>query len=245
VLDKLEAMTPSPDDAHSQQRRVDRVLERLARFVIGDGTEKEDPVEKLLTGHLDVKKIGMFGHSTGGANATQMARNDARILAAVNMDGPLFGDNHDVGFAKPYMAMMADGTLTMLNKKTMSDAEMIEQNVTRAEELHFQRLFASVEVLCGRIRSLNKPAYFVQFHSAGHNMFTDVPLIKEVSRLLGFLEYLGLNTGSIEPTAAVRATNLLLTNFFKKHLLNQPALVFEDSFVREKELRGYASVSVS
>lgn len=41
---------------------------------------------------IDDDKIGMFGHSYGGATAAQMLVKDNRIKAAIDMDGGLYGD---------------------------------------------------------------------------------------------------------------------------------------------------------
>jgi hypothetical protein len=49
-----------------------------------------DPAGEL-TGHLDTSHIGMFGHSFGGATSITMLGADARIAAAIDLDGSLFG----------------------------------------------------------------------------------------------------------------------------------------------------------
>ncbi|GBF77396.1 putative carboxylic ester hydrolase [Paenibacillus sp. 598K] len=45
----------------------------------------------FFTGRLDLSRIGMFGHSYGGAASAQMLLKDPRIKAAMNMDGTLYG----------------------------------------------------------------------------------------------------------------------------------------------------------
>lgn len=75
-----------------------------------------DQVEKLnrgdiddrFTGRIDTSRIGMFGHSYGGATAAQMLVEDTRIQAAINMDGLLYGSNvPDTGIGKPILLMSA------------------------------------------------------------------------------------------------------------------------------------------
>jgi dienelactone hydrolase len=62
----------------------------------------------FLSGKLNMDKIGMFGHSYGGAAAAQMLLKDVRIKVALNMDGVLYGEPiPTVGFSKPYMQMNA------------------------------------------------------------------------------------------------------------------------------------------
>jgi pimeloyl-ACP methyl ester carboxylesterase len=48
-------------------------------------------------GHLDVSKVGIAGHSLGGAIAALATQEESRILAGVNLDGAAFpGMNADV-----------------------------------------------------------------------------------------------------------------------------------------------------
>ena len=42
---------------------------------------------------MDTSRIGMFGHSYGGATAAQVLVEDSRVKAAINMDGTLYGEN--------------------------------------------------------------------------------------------------------------------------------------------------------
>ena len=46
-----------------------------------------------LNGHLDLDRVGIFGHSFGGATAVQAIENDHRFAAGLNIDGSLFRDD--------------------------------------------------------------------------------------------------------------------------------------------------------
>jgi predicted dienelactone hydrolase len=83
-----------------------------------------DQLEKLnqhdaddrWTGRMDLNRIGMFGHSYGGANAYQMLLKDSRIKAAIDMDGGLFGEKRasataGEGARKPFLLMNAAVTV--------------------------------------------------------------------------------------------------------------------------------------
>lgn len=61
---------------------------------------------------LNMKKIGMFGHSYGGAAAAQMLLKDSRIKVALNMDGVLYGERiPETGILKPYMQINAEKSI--------------------------------------------------------------------------------------------------------------------------------------
>ena len=78
---------------------------------------------KTIADLINYDKIGMFGHSFGGATAAQMLVKDTRIKAAIDMDGGLFGDPMPKdGPQKPFMLMNAEATIHYMkeaeNQKT-------------------------------------------------------------------------------------------------------------------------------
>lgn len=73
--------------------------------------ETLNTTHNLLTNHLDLLRIGAVGHSLGGATAFAAAYEDARILAAVDMDGSLYGDVVEHGLDRPAMVMAQDVTI--------------------------------------------------------------------------------------------------------------------------------------
>ncbi|MDR0266892.1 dienelactone hydrolase family protein [Paenibacillus sp.] len=78
------------------------VLDQVEKLNRGD-------VDDRFTGRIDTSRIGMFGHSYGGATAAQMLVEDTRIKAAINMDGLLYGSNMpDTGIGKPFLSMSAE-----------------------------------------------------------------------------------------------------------------------------------------
>ena len=55
----------------------------------------EDPASSsarsVLSGHLDLTRVALVGHSLGGATAVRLVDEDDRVDAAVNIDGRIFG----------------------------------------------------------------------------------------------------------------------------------------------------------
>lgn len=183
--------------------------------------------ENMFYHKLDLTKIGMLGHSMGGATTTQILRHDDRVKAGINLDGPLCGENYDDEFNKPYMVMVAENSLKRTNA-TLTDQELLARGMQREEEDYLRQVFKfGLPNLCSNIRATGAEAYYVFMHGAGHNTFTDVPLVKDASFLLSFLEYFGLNTGTIAPLRAIKIINELIVDFFNKHLLRKPAVLLE------------------
>jgi predicted dienelactone hydrolase len=70
------------------------------------------PAAGRFTGRIDIGRIGMLGHSYGGAAAAQMLMKDARIKAGIDMDGTLYGTPASAqGLGKPFLLMNAEKSI--------------------------------------------------------------------------------------------------------------------------------------
>ena len=98
-------------DSVSYWDEANEVWVEDAKFVLNqvEKLAKADP-DHRFTGRMNMQNIGMFGHSFGGATATQMLMGDSRIKAAINMDGFPYGKRSvsAAGLKKPFMLMSAD-----------------------------------------------------------------------------------------------------------------------------------------
>jgi dienelactone hydrolase len=52
---------------------------------------------------LDFTRVGAFGHSFGGAASVQVAKDDPRVRAALDLDGTLVGEVVESGLLKPFL----------------------------------------------------------------------------------------------------------------------------------------------
>lgn len=89
----------------------DRELERQ----VADTLQVLDQLERMngdagspFYQRLDTKHAGALGHSFGGAVAAEAALRDSRILAALDLDGSLFGHVQSEGLPKPFMFVEED-----------------------------------------------------------------------------------------------------------------------------------------
>ncbi len=64
--------------------------------------------DPILAGHLDLKTLGVFGHSFGGAQAFSFCGADPRCKAGVNMDGRLFGSLDQTTVTVPFLWLLSD-----------------------------------------------------------------------------------------------------------------------------------------
>ncbi|MBZ9650944.1 alpha/beta hydrolase family protein [Psychroflexus montanilacus] len=62
----------------------------------------------FLKSHMDLSKIGAFGHSQGGSAVGLAMLNDDRIQAGVNLDGAQWGNMVNSTLQKPFMLLSSD-----------------------------------------------------------------------------------------------------------------------------------------
>ena len=62
-------------------------------------------ITSLLSGHLDLNRVGILGHSMGGAVTGEVCMRDSRFKAGVNLDGIQIGYVIDGSIGQPFMMM--------------------------------------------------------------------------------------------------------------------------------------------
>jgi predicted dienelactone hydrolase len=95
-------------------------IERLINIRAADATFVLDQLSRLtqldsrspLAGHLDLRHVGIIGHSIGGATAVQVIAADPRFRVAVNLDGKLFGAQSAAHLNRPLLWIQSDGPQT-------------------------------------------------------------------------------------------------------------------------------------
>ena len=66
-----------------------------------------DPSGRFL-GRLDMQRVGVFGHSLGGATALQFCHDDSRCKAGIDVDGAPLGSVVADGVTQPFMFLLSD-----------------------------------------------------------------------------------------------------------------------------------------
>ena len=77
------------------------VLGRLDRLNTSDSSGR-------FTGRLDMTRVGVFGHSLGGAVAAQFCHEDSRCKAGIDIDGAPHGSVIEAGLSQPFMFLLSD-----------------------------------------------------------------------------------------------------------------------------------------
>lgn len=106
VADPNSGITDAELDSHIAVWLAD------ARFVADQLTawNASDPGDRL-TGRLDLERLGMFGHSYGGATSAEACFADARFKAGANFDGTLYSPARSTGgraVNQPFLLQLSD-----------------------------------------------------------------------------------------------------------------------------------------
>jgi predicted dienelactone hydrolase len=135
------------------------VLDRLAQLNRADAANR-------FTGRLDLTRVGVFGHSFGGAQAAQFCHEDARCSAGIDVDGAPFGSVIQRGIDKPFMFLLSD------HRNQSSDAEN-------------QRILADIQSIYDRLPA--DARFLIGIRGAFHFTFSDDGALLKSSVLRGVL----------------------------------------------------------
>jgi pimeloyl-ACP methyl ester carboxylesterase len=188
-------------------------------FVIDELTrlDAHDP-SGLLTGRLDLSRIGIFGHSFGGAVAAQACFIDPRLQAGIDMDGILLGDVAEVGVRKPFL-FMSDAT----PPPTAADLESPSPRHRRHARL-IQRDISHIEHSLAAYGG-----YYMAVEGANHSNFSDWPLYCPVKRLTA--------AGPIRLERAMQIVNAYTLAFFRHYLTGTTEPLLERASADFKEVQ--------
>lgn len=78
------------------------------RFVLDRLTALNSTTGDRFAGHLDLDRLGVFGHSFGGATAAEFCRIDTRCKAGADLDGTPFGTVAQTGLPQPFLFIDGD-----------------------------------------------------------------------------------------------------------------------------------------
>jgi dienelactone hydrolase len=161
-----------------------------------------DPSGRFL-GRLDMQRVGVFGHSLGGATALQFCQDDSRCKAGIDVDGAPLGSVVADGVAQPFMFLLSD-------HKGESDA---------GEPEAIRQAGANIHSIYDRLP--NDRRLMIMIRGAGHYKFSDdgamlkSPLVMRVLRMIGVVR--------LDGRRQVALTAHYITTFFDVYLKGAPA----------------------
>jgi dienelactone hydrolase len=156
-----------------------------------------DPSGKF-TGRLDMQRLGVFGHSFGGATALQFCHDDPRCKAGIDIDGAPFGRFVQEGLKQPFMFILSD------HSRELSDP------VDR-------QILADIQSIYDR---LPNGRLLITIRRANHFSFSDQMLLKS-QYVIGMLRIFGF--GGLDGRRGLAITAEYVHTFFDVYLKGAPS----------------------
>lgn len=210
--------TPEPAEPITQIMTDDDkfVIEQLGEMNVG----KMDPA---FQGKLNIDEIGVIGHSVGGAVAYNMAINDRRVKAAINLDGTVYITPKHATAIAPFLMLANDRYHVQAIIKGQNLMQKFEATPQGKKEL--QAIYGSPQAyqtqynkaqqnIRGLREVLKASGNLYTIEGSDHMKFTDIGLFLGNQRLRELLQI----GGKTEPTLCLQMTQALTTAFFDHHL---------------------------
>jgi predicted dienelactone hydrolase len=210
VVPAASEAQPQPTDLDTMRAAGETVTELHAAdlaFVL-DRLEALDGEPGPFAGRLDLSRIGVLGHSLGGAAAAELCRVDRRCDAAVNMDGLFWGEVAEAGVPVPFLLLMAESQPCA----AVAQREDVPVALCEALDALFTESWQTVQETAA-------PGTWVIIDGSRHGSYSDAPFLPARAEILRSL----LGGATIEPERMWRVTSDLLLAFFNAHLSGTPA----------------------
>lgn len=179
-----------------------------AWFVESENTGNE--IQKILF-MTDTEKIGLMGHSLGGAASVTVGRERDDIDAVIDLDGTMLGEqlSYENGICRYYDEPYPVPILSIDN----------EEHYRQGKEGAAQSvLYVNNVVLEHAVDS--RHTYFA---GSGHMNFTDLPLFAPpLASLLG--------TGSVDEEECIKTMNEIILDFYNGYLKGEGEVTIRESY---------------
>jgi len=168
---------------------------------------KHDP-DNRFEGRLDMAKVGVMGHSFGGATAAEFCHEDLRCKAGIDLEGQPFGEVINTGINRPFMFLLADH----LTIPSAEDQQIVD-----------------------KIKSIYEHSapgrQYVTLRDSGHFNFSDKCLL-----FVGPIPRGSDTIGNIDTRRGLTVAAACVTTFFDVHLKGAEASSIDRLFSKYTEL---------
>lgn len=168
----------------------------------------ENDTASIFHQKLDMERIGVYGHSTGGGAAIQFCGSDPRCKAVLGMDPfmrPVSAEVIANGVSQPSFFMFSQGWADLTDSKNNKLFNQFYPNVTNSKGA-------------------------VSINGTKHFDFSDLPLLSPIAPQLGL-------KGPLKGTRVVEIVNSYLIDFFEMTLKDKPSPLFDGSFTDYSEVK--------
>jgi dienelactone hydrolase len=242
IVSSKEATTDfGPDPAGT----ITQIMADDSSFVMNELEEmNKGKIESLFDGRLDLEKIGVIGHSVGGAVAYNLAINDPRVKAAIDLDGVVYvTPKGDPGNLAPFLMLGNDRYHIQAIQKRESLREKLE-DMTEEDRNIALSIYGSAQAyneaydrdqqnVKGLAEVLKTSGNLYTIAGSDHMKFTDMGLF------IGFQplrELIGIGGGT-DPKRCLEITEALTSTFFDQQLKGDNSTPWRSLLNRYPELK--------
>ena len=217
AMEEAEALRVSFDWMDLRTADIRFALDQIQALNAGSGPQGST----VLTGAVDETRIGLFGHSLGGAASAAVCRSDERCAAVAVIDSTMFGEyQREAGDRSLVQAAFPRPLMIFYNGDTYY--------ATADHEGYVPDINAFDHAAA--------PAYSVVVNGAQHLNFTDLPARAPVlARMLGsMMSVNGGTAGSIQQSRCTEILNRYVLEFFNQNLRGAPSALLAGSMPFEE-----------
>lgn len=177
-------------------------------FVLDQFQDWNEDAENPFFQKLDLDRIGVYGHSTGGGAAIQFCGIDPRCKSVLGMDPfmrPVSAEVIENGISQPAFFMFSQSWADLTDSKNNKLFNQFQPNVFN-----------------------NKGAIVI--NGTKHYDFSDLPLLSPIAPQLGL-------KGALNGNRVTEIMNSYLLDFFEMTLNNKSTALFDGSFDEFSEVK--------
>jgi dienelactone hydrolase len=196
----FDRMPSSPNTQHLATQLMSAWITDT-KFVLDQLQElnANDPAGRFK-GKFDMQKVGIAGHSLGGATAAQFCHDDPRCKAGIDIDGMPFGNVIQDGLHQPFFFLMSDHS----REEPGLESQTVERNI--------ESIYDHVP---------EGKRWGMTIVGANHFTFSDQMFTKSPIMMF-FLRRAGV-MGSLEKRRGLAVTGACVRTFFDVFLKGSPA----------------------
>jgi dienelactone hydrolase len=191
-------------------------MEPVYRIWTGDMQFTLNKLEKLnvdarspLKGQIDFDRVGVFGHSFGGTASLQVLKDDARVRAAILMDGNIMGDVARNPIVPKALLFMSSGSRGGKPVRASTPDNAKPANTAQRDYRTLQQEL---------IRNA-KASYVMSISGTNHSFATDT----------GLMPYAMSSMRDANRARVLAITRAYIKAFFDQHLLGKNSLLLNGS----------------
>lgn len=185
-------------------------------FVLDEILEKPENTSAEIYGLIEKDKIGLMGHSLGGAASAELGRDRKDISAVINLDGSMLGEYQ----------MNADGVITMneepypLPLLNFYSAYVMNELKANPDYVYSNQY----------ISSISSKAFETTIKGTNHMSYTDLPLFSPLlaSQLSGISG--GSTKANVDKYYCIETMNKLVLEFFNAYIKDMGEFTLEEYY---------------